>query len=46
MMVGMMIDIGPRFNSETLPALANDPKVKVMDMEALCYSFKQLIFSR
>ena len=31
MMVDMMIDTGPRFNSAIRPALANDLKVKVRD---------------
>ena len=35
-MVGMMIAIDPRFNSAMPPALANDIKVKVMDLEVLC----------
>ena len=37
MMVGMMIDTDPRFNSAIIPyALANYLKVKVMDLELLC----------
>ena len=37
MMIGMMIDIDPRFISAVSSTLANDLKqVKVMNMELLC----------
>ena len=32
MMVGMMIDIGPKLNSAIPPAFASDLKVKVMEL--------------
>ena len=45
-LVGMMIDIGPRFNSAVPPALANDHQVKVMELKLLYKSSEKLIFSR